>query len=63
MEEAAIVHPLINLTNFKKAAVLGRDHRMGQIANTLRFTYHALRGFPAPRLPYDPNWLVLLIDA
>ncbi len=57
------MHPLINLTNFKKAAILCRDHRLGQIANTLRFSYHALRGFPATRLPYGPNWLVLLITA
>ena len=58
-----MVHPLINLTNFKKAAILCRDHRMGQIANTLRFAYHAMQDFPATRLPYDPNWLVLLITA
>lgn len=63
MAEAGKVHPLINLSNFKKTAILCRDHRMGQIANTLRFAYHALRGFPATRLPYDPNWLVLLITA
>jgi MoaA/NifB/PqqE/SkfB family radical SAM enzyme len=56
-----LAHPLINLTNFKKAAILCRDHRPGQIVNTLRFAYHALRGFPVTRLPYDPNWLVLLI--
>jgi MoaA/NifB/PqqE/SkfB family radical SAM enzyme len=44
-------------------AVLWRDHRPGQIFNTLRFASHALRGFPATHLPYDPNWLVFLITA
>jgi MoaA/NifB/PqqE/SkfB family radical SAM enzyme len=63
IEEAAMAHPLINLTNLKKVPILFRDHRLGQIANTLRFAYHALRGFPATRLPYDPNWLVLLTTA
>jgi MoaA/NifB/PqqE/SkfB family radical SAM enzyme len=43
--------------------MLLRDHRPGQIVNTLRFAYHALRGFPVVRLPYEPTWLVLLITA
>ncbi len=52
-----------NLNTARKVGVLFRDHHAGQIINTLRFGYHAIRGFPSARLPYDPNWLVFLITA
>ncbi|MGD0827049.1 MAG: radical SAM/SPASM domain-containing protein [Desulfobaccales bacterium] len=58
-----MANQFFNFTNFKKMAVMLRDHRPGQIFNTLRFASHALRGFPATHLPYDPHWLVLLITA
>jgi MoaA/NifB/PqqE/SkfB family radical SAM enzyme len=59
----AIAPPGVNLDTVKKVARLLRDHRPGQIINTLRYSYHALRGFPREHLPYEPNWLVLLITA
>lgn len=49
------------MTSLKKVAILFRDHRLGQIGNTLRFGYHAFRRFPTVRLPYDPLWLILLV--
>jgi len=56
-------HSLFNWDDLQKVPRLIRDHRLGQIINTLRCAYHALRGFPAIRLPYGPNWLVLLVTA
>ena len=46
------------MTSLKKVAILFRDHRLDQILNTLQFGYHAVRGFPAARLPYDPLWII-----
>lgn len=54
---------VFSLTTFRKLAVLFRGHRPAQIVNTLHFGYHALRGFTAVRLPYDPVWLELDITA
>lgn len=56
-----MAHPVFNVDALKKVRGLLRDHRPGQIFNILRFGYHALRGFPATRLPYEPLWLVLFI--
>ena len=52
---------LFNWDNLQKVPRLIKEHSPGQIVNTLRFAYHALRGFPVTHLPYDPKWLVLLI--
>ena len=54
---------VFDLKTARKVYALFRDHHAGQIINTLHFAYHALRGFPSARLPYDPNWLVCLITA
>jgi len=48
-----------NLSTLGKLVFLFRDHRPAQITNTLRFGSHALRGFRATQLPYDPMWLSL----
>ena len=48
-----------NLSTLRKLVFLFRDHSPSQITNTLRFGSHALRGFRATQLPYDPIWLSL----
>ena len=58
-----MTHPVFNLDNFKKLAMLVKDHHPGQIFNTLRFGYHAARSFPTAQLPYDPLWLICRITA
>ena len=58
-----MTHPVFNLDNFKKLAMLVNDHHPGQIFNTLRFGYHAARGFPTTQLPYDPLWLICRVTA
>lgn len=55
----ALANSVLSLSTLKKLVFLFRDHRTGQIVNTIRFGYHALRGFPTTRLTYDPLWLVL----
>jgi MoaA/NifB/PqqE/SkfB family radical SAM enzyme len=62
-EIIALANFVFSLSTLKKLAALFRDHRPGQIVNALRFGYHALRGFPAIHLPYDPLWLVLDITS
>jgi MoaA/NifB/PqqE/SkfB family radical SAM enzyme len=58
-EIIALASFIFSLSTLKKLLVLFRDHRIGQIVNTIRFGYHALRGFPTTRLTYDPLWLML----
>jgi MoaA/NifB/PqqE/SkfB family radical SAM enzyme len=55
----AIANPLINLRNVRKTAELLRRHRPDQIANALRYAYHAVRNYPTARLPYRPVCLTL----
>lgn len=48
---------------WRKAAILFRDHTVGQIRNAFAYTRHAWRRFPSARVPYSPVWLDLLITA
>lgn len=54
---------IIDLTRYKKAINLLRDHNFGQIVNTLRFGSRVLRGFQTAHLSYSPVWLALYITA
>jgi hypothetical protein len=62
-KKRTLVPSVFDLSIARKVGALFRDHHAGQIINTLHFAYHALRGFPSARLPYDPNWLECLITA
>jgi MoaA/NifB/PqqE/SkfB family radical SAM enzyme len=54
-----LARAFFNLSTLGKLVFLFRDHSPSQITNTLRFGSHALRGFRATHLPYDPMWLSL----
>ena len=53
----------LNWGNLKKVGALLRDHRPGQVVNTLRYAWHAVRGFPTVHLPYEPVWLQFFITS
>jgi MoaA/NifB/PqqE/SkfB family radical SAM enzyme len=56
-------YQILSFQTLKKVAILFRDHRPKQIANTLRFGYNALFGFASTSLSYDPLWLTFFITS
>ncbi len=56
-----MANSLPNLESYKKLVALVRKHNLSQIQNTFQFGFHALRNFPADKLPYQPLSLGLAI--